>query len=196
MSSVPVSSHNSTCSAHRIFLALAIGVSIVQLSADSPYVHGQETPRGVQESSRTSPDYSTQPFIYESVRGEMRFENDGTGTREVRARIRVQTPAGLTKGQLIFEYSAANERIEIHSVRVIKPDGTVVSAGPEAVQDLSAPIAREAPMYSDARQKHVTVPSVAVGDAIEYDVITTVFQPLMARQFWQGRLAHPFLPTP
>ncbi|HXZ13640.1 MAG TPA: DUF3857 domain-containing protein [Candidatus Sulfotelmatobacter sp.] len=117
----------------------------------------------------------------------MQYESDGTGSREIRARLRVQSPSGLTKaGNLVFNYGAANEKIEIRSVRVVKPDGKVVTAGPDAVQDLSAPIAREAPMYSDAREKHVTVPGVAVGDAIEYDVITTVFQPLMAGQFWQA----------
>jgi tetratricopeptide (TPR) repeat protein/transglutaminase-like putative cysteine protease len=51
------------------------------------------------------------------------------------------------------------------------------------VQDLSAPVAREAPMYTDARQKHVTVPGLAVGDAIEYDVVINA-KPLLAGQFW------------
>ena len=115
----------------------------------------------------------------------MRYENDGTGTREVRARIRVQTPAGLNSaGQLIFQYNAVNEQVEIRNVRVLKSDGNIVTAGPEAVQDLSAPVTREAPIYTDARQKHVTVPGLAVGDVIEYDVVTTA-KPLLQGQFWQ-----------
>ena len=131
-------------------------------------------------------DRSQEPFIYEQVRGKMRYENDGTGTREVSARMRVQTPAGLAKaGQLVFDYNAANEKIEIRSVKVTKPDGKVVTAGANAVQDLSAPVTQEAPMYTDARQKHVTVPGLAVGDLVEYDVVITTFEPLLAGQFWQ-----------
>jgi len=131
-------------------------------------------------------DRSQEPFLYEQVRGKMRYENDGTGSREVTARMRVQTPAGLAKaGQLIFDYNAANEKIEMRSVKVTKPDGSVITAGPSAVQDLSAPVAREAPMYTDARQMHVTVPGVAVGDIIEYDVVITTFEPLLPGQFWQ-----------
>jgi len=92
-------------------------------------------------------DRSQEPFIYEQVRGKMRYENDGTGVREVMARMRVQTPAGLAKaGQLVFDYNAANEKIEIRSVKVTKPNGSVITAGASAVQDLSAPVAREAPM--------------------------------------------------
>jgi cytochrome c-type biogenesis protein CcmH/NrfG/transglutaminase-like putative cysteine protease len=116
----------------------------------------------------------------------MRYENDGTGMREMHARVRVQSELGLRKvGQLVFDYNAANERLEIRSVRVIKSDGTIVTAGPESIQDLSAPVTREAPMYTDARQKHVTVPGLSVGDVLEYDTITTIFEPLTPGQFWQ-----------
>jgi len=38
-------------------------------------------------------------------------------------------------------------------------------------------------MYTDARQKHVTVPGLAVGDAIEYNAVTTS-SPIIAGQFW------------
>jgi tetratricopeptide (TPR) repeat protein len=38
-------------------------------------------------------------------------------------------------------------------------------------------------MYTDARQKHVTVPGLAVGDVIEYDVVINA-KPLLAGQFW------------
>jgi tetratricopeptide (TPR) repeat protein len=131
---------------------------------------------------------SQEPLVYESVRGTLRYEDDGTGVREASARIHVQNALGVQKaGQLIFDYNGANERVEIRSVRVIKPDGSVVTTanGPESVQDLSAPIAREAPMYTDARQKHVTVAGLSVGDYLEYDVVTTTTKPLIPNQFWQ-----------
>ncbi|MGB8654890.1 MAG: DUF3857 domain-containing protein, partial [Candidatus Acidiferrales bacterium] len=97
------------------------------------------------------PDYSQEPFVYDYLHTTIRYENDGTGTQENRARIHVQTQAGLAQaGQLIFPYNAENETSEIRSVRVIKQDGTVIVAGPENIQDLSAPVAREAPMYTDA----------------------------------------------
>ena len=88
-----------------------------------------------------------------------RFEADGTGRKEVTARIRVQSEAGVQQwGQIQVGYNSANERVEIPYVRVLKEDGTVVKAGDDAVQDLSAPVEHEAPVYTDYRQKHVTVP--------------------------------------
>jgi hypothetical protein len=140
---------------------------------------------GNKSDSSAKQDFSQEPYVYEYIHAAMRYENDGSGTREVRARIRVQTPAGLNSaGQLIFQFNSVNEQVEIRSVRVLKSDGNVVAAGLETVQDLTAPVAREAPMYTDARQKHVTVPGLAVGDVIEYDVVTNA-QPLLPGQFWQ-----------
>lgn len=96
----------------------------------------------------------------------------------------MQSPAGLSMaGQLIFSYNADNESIEIRSVHVVKPDGSIVTTGSDNVQDLSAPVAREAPMYTDAREKHVTVAGLAVGDTLEYDVVVNS-KPLLAGEFW------------
>lgn len=149
-------------------------------------LHPQATSPAPQSASPSTNNYSGEPLVYEYVRGTMRYENDGTGTREVRARVRVQSTLGLQRvGQLILNYNAANERLDIRSVRVIKSDGTVVTASPDSIQDLSAPVAREAPLYTDARQKHVTVPGLNVGDVIEYDAITTTVEPLTPGQFWQ-----------
>jgi TonB family protein len=138
-------------------------------------------------SSTTSTNNSEEPVVYEKVRGVIRYGDDGTGTKEASARIRVQTYTGVQKvGQLVFPYKGANERVEVKSLRLIKPDGTMVTAGAEAVVDVSSPVVQEAPMYSDARQKHISVPGLSVGDIIEYDVVTRVFEPFTQGQFWDN----------
>ena len=104
-----------------------------------------------------------------------RFENDGTGRKETVARIRVQSEAGVQQwGQIQVGYNSANERVEIAYVRVIKADGTVVKAGDDAVQDLSAPLEQQAPVYTDYRQKHITVPGLRPGEMLEYDMVTVI----------------------
>jgi len=132
-------------------------------------------------------DTSQAPYVYETVRGIMRYENDGTGMLEIKVRVKVQSSLGVDKlGQLIFNYNSANERLDIVNVQVIKPDGKTIITGPESVQDLSAPVAIQAPMYSDARQKHVTVSGLAAGDILEYSSVNTTVKPLTPGQFWQS----------
>jgi tetratricopeptide (TPR) repeat protein len=136
-------------------------------------------------------DYSQEAFVVEQIKTLYRYEKDGTGQREVVLRVKVQSDAGVERfGQLIFPYSSANEKLELDSVRVKKVDGSVVTAPASSVQDLSAPIAREAPVYTDLRQKHVTVPGLRPGDVLEYHAIWHVETPLAANNFW---LEHNFV---
>lgn len=131
------------------------------------------------------PDYSDQPWVTESFVSHVRFENDGRAQRNVRAHVRVQSEAGVQQfGQLVFEYDSGTEKIEITYVRVQKVDGTVVTARAEGIQDMTSAVAREAPVYTDLREKHVSVPALAPGDAIEYEIRISTHTPLAPGQFW------------
>jgi len=123
--------------------------------------------------------------VVEQYRSVYRFENDGTGRKETFARVRVQSEAGVQQwGQIQVGYNSADERVEMDYVRVIKADGTVVKAGEDAVQDLSAPLEQQAPVYTDYRQKHITVPGLRPGDALEYHIVTVIQTALAPGEFW------------
>jgi tetratricopeptide (TPR) repeat protein len=130
-------------------------------------------------------DYSQEAFVVEQYRSTYRFESDGTGRKETVARIKVQSEAGVQQwGQIQVGYNSANERVEIAYVRVIKADGTIVKAGDDAVQDLSAPLEQQAPVYTDYRQKHITVPGLRPGEILEYNMVTVIHTPLAPGEFW------------
>src|SRR6202051_1004542 len=130
-------------------------------------------------------DSSPEAFVVEQYRSTYRFESDGTGRRETVARIRVQSEAGVQQwGQIQIGYNSANERVEIAYVRVVKADGSIVKAGEDAVQDLTAPVEREAPVYTDYRQKHITVPGLRPGEVLEYDMVTVIHTALAAGEVW------------
>ena len=82
-------------------------------------------PKTLEKAAEAAPDYSQQSFVVEKMRTAYRFESDGTGKRELSARIKVQSEAGVEQwGQIVIGYSSANERVEIPYVRVLKADGT------------------------------------------------------------------------
>ncbi|HUE81170.1 MAG TPA: DUF3857 domain-containing protein [Pyrinomonadaceae bacterium] len=139
----------------------------------------------------SKPDYSQEALVIEKFRTVHRYEKDGTGQRELMLRVKMQSEAGVQQfGQLVFPYTSANEKLDISYVRVLKADGSVVSASASDVQDLSAPLAREAPIYTDLRQKHVTVPGLRPGDVLEYRIVWLVETPVAPNHFW---LAHNFV---
>jgi transglutaminase-like putative cysteine protease/tetratricopeptide (TPR) repeat protein len=115
----------------------------------------------------------------------VRYENDGTGLQEVTAAIRIQSQAGVERyGQLEFGYSSATEKMEVNYVRVRKPDGQVVETPAANAQDFAPEILRSAPMYSDYRERHITVVSLRPGDVLEYRTTTLITTPLATGEFW------------
>lgn len=135
--------------------------------------------------SKTAADFPQEAFVIEKFRSTYRFEKDGTGTHESYVRVKVQSEAGVNVwGQLVQGYNSANERVEFSYVRVLKSDGTTLTADPSAIQDLTPPFEQVAPVYTDFRQKQVTVPGLRPGEELEYKVVTTIFTPLAPGQFW------------
>jgi tetratricopeptide (TPR) repeat protein/transglutaminase-like putative cysteine protease len=131
------------------------------------------------------PSRPDEAAIIEQIRTTVRFENDGTGRREVYMRVRAQSEAGVQQwGQVVLGYNAATERLEIPFVRVKKADGSVVTTSAQAVQDLTSPVQRIAPVYTDFHQKHVTVESFRPGDTLEVSYVTITHTPLARGQFW------------
>jgi tetratricopeptide (TPR) repeat protein/transglutaminase-like putative cysteine protease len=166
------------------YMALSAGAFCMAQSAGTQQ-STTETNSTAAKAAIKTPDYSAESFVIEQMHSRYRFEADGTGSHEITARIRVQSEAGVQQwGQLEIGYNSANERVEIPYVRVLKADGSVVKAGDDAVQDLTAPVEREAPVYTDYRQKHITVPGLRPGEVLEYDTVTVIHTPLAPGQFW------------
>ncbi len=131
------------------------------------------------------PDYSQEAVVVEKYYTTVRFENDGTGERDVSARIRVQSDAGVQQlGELVFGYSSSNEQMDVRTMRVHKADGSVVNAAPDAIKEMTAAVARDAPEYTDYKEKHITVPSLHAGDTIEYEIVTRIVKALAPNEFW------------
>ena len=130
-------------------------------------------------------DYSQEPFVIEQYHTTARFENDGTSDRNLAVRIRVQSDAGVQQlGELVFGYNSANEVMDVHFVRVKKKDGSVIATAADAVKDMTAAVAHDAPEYTDYKEKHVTVLSLHAGDTIEYEIATRTVTPLAPGNFW------------
>jgi tetratricopeptide (TPR) repeat protein/transglutaminase-like putative cysteine protease len=170
---------------------LSILVLAIPVAAQQPPAQPVTAPASAQSGtapiapSQSPADYSQEPFVIEQYYSSARFENDGTGERGLSVRIHVQSDAGVQSlGELIFGYSAANEQMDIRSVIVHKADGTSVTAGPDAVKDMTGAIANDAPVYTDYREKRVTVPSLRPGDTLEYQIATRMVTPLAPGQFW------------
>lgn len=174
-------------------IALLPILCLAQLNSGSIRAQEQKQPGSTKPGTaekpelqkEKAPDYSQEALVIEHLKTFYRFEKDGTGVREINFRVRVQSDAALERlGQLVFSYTSANENLDIDFVRVHKPDGSSITSSAADIQDLSAPLAREAPIYTDLRQKHVTVRALRPGDVLEYHCVWRVHTPLAPNHFW------------
>jgi len=168
----------SKCVPLLVILSL-LGTSVAQSAKASEAKPAEVKPL------ETQPDYSKEAFVDEQDSTKIIVENDGTSTRVTSTRIRIQSDAGVQRyGVLTFSYENATESIAIDYVRVQKPDGTTIITAEESIQDMPAEITRQAPFYSDLREKHVAVKGLGVGDILEYQVQWRTTKPLAPGQFW------------
>ena len=160
------------------FVRLAVALL---LSIETSLCAAQNVPAG----TTANPDNSKEGIVYAHILSRVRFESDGTGTRETSAEIKIQSEAGVQQfGVLNVAYTSANETLEIRYVRARKPDGSVVTTPEYNIQDMPAEVTRSAPMYSDIHEKHIVVKGLAVGDVLEYQIQYRTTKPEVPNQFW------------
>ena len=136
-------------------------------------------------ASKQKTNNSDEAAVFERILNRVHFENDGTEVSETEAVVRIQSQAGVEEfGQLVFGYSSATEKLEVEYVRVRKANGQVVVTPESTAQDFAPDVLKEAPMYSDYRQRHISVTALQPGDTLEYRTVTRVLTPLAAGNFW------------
>src|ERR1700691_2545495 len=159
-------------------------VLVVSLSADAqtPVPDSKQKANNANANANVNAEEAA---VFDRILNHVHFDNDGTELSETEAVIRIQSQAGVEAfGQLVFEYSSAIENLDVEYVRVRKPDGQVVVTPNSTAQDFAPEVLREAPMYSDYRQRHISVAALQPGDTLEYRTVTRVVTPLAPGNFW------------
>ncbi len=131
------------------------------------------------------PDFSREPSIIERLDTVFRYAADGTGSKEITGVVHLQDQAAVkTWGVVSFPYASSAEHVEIDYVRVRRADGTVVETPAADAQEMPAAITREAPFYSDLKEKQVPVRSLRAGDRLEYKLRIVRTRPEAPGNFW------------
>ena len=132
-------------------------------------------------------DHPGQPFIYLLDDGVVRYEADGRGSRTYRQIVQVLTPEAVERwGEYSFSYSPGRERLTVNWIRVVRPNGEVISDKPVHEQESLSPAAQEAPVYTDQRVRQISVGGVAANTIVDYSYTVETLDPFMPRDFYSG----------
>ncbi len=124
------------------------------------------------------PDQSTLVLLDDGI---VRLEPDGRGAQTYRSVVQILTQDAVERYQEFqFSWVPGRQRMRVNWLRVVRPDGTVVSAGPTQVQDSDVPAELRDPVYTDGRVRRLSVSGVAVGTIVDYSVTYEDLKPFPA----------------
>lgn len=172
-------------------VALAVLFAIVSLPAfaQAPKI----TPAGdpsvrndtIYKLAVNPAEYEDEDYIYLLDDGVVRFEVDGRGSRTYRQVIQILNQDGAEAwGEQSFSYSSGSERLTINWIRVLKPSGEVISGQPAHEQESLAPVAFDAPVYSDQKVRRVTLSGVAPGTLVDWSYTVERLKPLVPGDYY------------
>ena len=169
-------------------------------TTDSILPSARDAHRGIAPAAHAragATDESQDALLVERYVTTVRFQNDGTGERDLSVLMRIQTEAGVRQlHALAFGYDAASEQMALGYLRIRKRDGSVVNVPASAATGAAAPAGNNstgdtksapknnAPAYSGAKQFHIALPALAIGDTLEYEIITRIVKPWAPGEFW------------
>ena len=128
-----------------------------------------------QESQLQLPKQHTAalPYVFELLRTRYRFENDGTGAKEVNARVRILTQGGAMQfPELSFQYKPSKEHLRVLYVRILRHDGKIVTVETAPPPNPHRIFHEGGSSGFDFYERTLPLPSMSPGDMFEYDVET------------------------
>ena len=124
---------------------------------------------------------------------DVRVESDGRVVKSYRRVVQVLTDAGASHlREQQFGFVPGHQSFVVHWLRVVRADGSVVSAAPTQVQesDVPAPVSTS-PVYSDQKIVRMSLSGVAAGTLLDVDFTLEERKPALKGDFSQSYVFTP-----
>ncbi|MBN2482725.1 MAG: DUF3857 domain-containing protein [Candidatus Omnitrophica bacterium] len=133
---------------------------------------GEETPGYIDELLKAASPFiaevKNEAVIILSVDEETEITDRNTSVSTVHVIEMVLNERGKKAAEVQIGYDSTYERVELEFARTINNKGEMVYVGEENIRDVSRYL--NYPLYSNARARIISMPSVDVGAIIEYKV--------------------------
>lgn len=174
------------CSALKFCTLAAVMVAPIGY-CPSPLILAQTTGAATASAAANvkASTYADESIVIERSDSIYTFAADGTGFQDRTIVARVQTDAAVrTLGVISVAYAGNSQHVEFLYARVRHPDGSVGESVPTEAIEMPAPVTREAPFYSDLKEKQLPIRSLRVGDTLEWKARITTTKSEAPGQIW------------
>ncbi|HEX8726131.1 MAG TPA: DUF3857 domain-containing protein [Gemmatimonadaceae bacterium] len=173
-----------------LLLTLVIG-SALPLHAQAPVV----TPSGdpsvrddtIYRLAVNAADHPEESWAYLLDDGIVRLDADGQYTETFRQVVQILRDDAVDDWQEhSFGYAPGHQKLTINWMRVLSPDGTVISAKPSQMQESDVPAPMGDPVYSDEHRIRTSLSGVKKGVLVDYSYTLTEEKPFRPGDYFGG----------
>ena len=190
-----MSTHTLLNTAAIVGLLAAVG----PLAAQAPVVTSKGDPSvradSIYKLAIDKPEYSEQATLLLLDDGIIRVEADGRTTRTYHQIVEILRESAIRGYQeRSLAWVPGRQVLRVNWVKVVKPDGTVISDSASQVQDADVPAAMSDPIYLDQRVRRLSVSGVAVGTLFDMSWTvedTVAFPPNDYMGLWNVSMGSP-----
>lgn len=136
-------------------------------------------------AATTTPEYAAEAAVLLDRQSITTMQADGTGVTETSFSVRLQSDASVRAFSVIsVPFAGASQHVDFVYARVRHPDGKVIETPIGDALEQPTEVTRDAPFYSDLKQKQLPIRSLQLGDILEWKVRTVRSVPEAPGQFW------------
>lgn len=128
--------------------------------------------------------------------GVVRVEADGRTTRTYRMVTQLlKSDVEENYQEQSFSYAPGHQRLTVNWIRVVRPNGEIVSAEPSHVQDSDIPASEGDPVYSDQKVRRVSLTGVKAGMIVDWSYTIEELKPFLPGDFLLSWSVNPGSPV-
>ena len=129
-------------------------------------------------------DHEGESFVYLLDDGVIVYQANGQSKQTFRQVAQILTQDAVDDwAEQRFSYEPGHQKLTINWIRVVKPDGEVISAAPSHVQDSDVPATMGDPVYADRKVRRVSLSGVTPGTLVDYSYTLEELKPYRPGDF-------------
>ncbi len=138
-------------------------------------------------------DHPDLAYVWLLDEGKYSLEPDGRTKNTTRQVVQILKPEGAEAyRERRFTWNPEHQKLTVNWMRVVKPNGEVISEKPEQVQDSDVPAEMGVPMYTAAKIKRMSLSGLEPGTILDFSVTTETDASMMPGEFFVSwRVATP-----
>jgi hypothetical protein len=153
--------------------------------------------KDVLEGAPEKSDYPNSDAVIMLNKRVVNVKKNATKSFTVFNRVKVFNKEGRQKfGEVTIPYIAGSGQPELNHIRTITPEGKVIKPDKDAIRDVTPAKLQDYPMYSDVKNKVISMPGLTNGAIIDYSYTLTPERSFLKDDFsssWLFRSKQPVI---